>query len=142
MADWELRGDMLTRLRQAAGMSQRALAATINVADGDRVGLWERGEARPQARVVPLIAAALGVDPLSLLAGDSAEPDLTRIRVAAGLNLKDMAARTGLAITSYHRLERRGAPQGGLDPDTIKVIADALDIRPVLVTTLLIRRKP
>ena len=118
-------------------MSQRALAIAINVADGDRVRLWERGEARPQARVVPLIAAALGVEPLSLLTGDSVEPDLTRMRVAAGLSLKDMAARTGLAITSYHRLERRGAPQGGLDARTVKVVAEALGVSPDKVAELL-----
>ena len=140
VADWDLRGDVLASARQAAGLSQRALATAINMADEDRVGLWERGEARPQARVVPLIAARLGVDTLSLLAGEPDSPDLTRLRVAAGLNLKEMAERVGLPITSYHRLERRGAPQGGLDADTANAIAEALDIAPDSVASLLTRR--
>ncbi len=140
MADWDLRGDVLARARQAAGLSQRALATAINMADEDRVGLWERGEARPQARVLPLIAAQLGVDPLSLLAGEPDNPDLTRLRVAAGLNLKEMAERVGLPITSYHRLERRGAPQGGLGANTAKAIAEVLDIAPSSVVSLLVRR--
>jgi transcriptional regulator with XRE-family HTH domain len=139
VADWDLRGDVLASARQAAGLSQRALAAAINVADEDRVRLWERGEARPQARVIPLIAEAIGVEPLALLTGASADVDLTRLRVAAGLSLKEMAARTGLPITSYHRLERRGAPQGGIDAESAKVIADALDVAPDQVAALLTR---
>lgn len=140
MADWELRGDVLASARLAAGLSQRALAQVISVADEDRVGMWERGDARPQARVIPLIAGALGVEPLSLLTGESKEPDLTRLRVAAGLNLKEMSALAGLPITSYHRLERRGAPQGGLEPDTVRAIANALGVAPDRVTALLGRR--
>ena len=140
MTDWEFRGDVLARARLTAGLSQRALAAAINIADEDRVGFWERGEARPQARVVPMLAAVLNLDPQALLSGRSDQPDLTRLRVACGLNLKDMAARTGLPITSYHRLERRGAPQGGLDTDTAKAIADALNIPPERVSELLARR--
>lgn len=137
MADWELRGDVLATAREAVGLSRRQLAAAINAGDLGRVALWERGEARPQARVVPLIAAAVGVEPMSLLTGDSAEPDLTRLRVAAGYNLKDMAARTGLPITSYHRLERRGAPQSGVEPAVVKAIADALDVAIDRVAALL-----
>lgn len=137
MADWELRGDVLAKAREAVGLSRRELAAAINAGDLGRVALWERGEARPQARVIPLIAAVVGVEPMALLAGDSAEPDLTRLRVAAGLSLKDMAAKTGLPIASYHRLERRGAPQAGADPAIVKAIADALDVAADRVAALL-----
>lgn len=137
VADWQLRGDVLAKAREAAGLSRRELAAAINVGDLGRVALWERGEARPQARMIPLVAAALGVEPMSLLTGSSKDPDLTRLRVAAGFNLEEMAARTGLPITSYHRLERRGAPQGGVEPTVVKAIADALGIAPNRVAALL-----
>lgn len=120
-------------------MSQRALAAAIGMADEDRVGFWERGEARPQARVIPLIATQFGLDPLTLLTGDPHEPDLARLRVAAGLNLKEMAERVGLPITSYHRLERRGEPQGGLDPTIVAAIAQVLHIADERVAELLER---
>lgn len=140
LSDWELRGDVLAKARQAAGLSQRALASAISMADADRVGFWERGEARPQARLIPLIAEQLGLEPLSLLDGDPDEPSLPRLRVAAGLNLKEMAERAGLPITSYHRLERRGAPQGGLDPAITEAIANSLGITTDHVTKLLTRR--
>lgn len=141
MTDWDLRGEVLASARQAAGMSKRALASAIDMADEDRVGVWERGEARPQARVIPLLAATLGLDPLVLLTGDPDEPDLTRLRVAAGLSLKEMSERAGLSIMSYHRLERRGAPKGGLATDVSVAIAKTLRITPERVVALLGRTK-
>ena len=114
--------------RQNAGLSQRALAVAIGLVDEDRVGLWERGEARPHARLIPLIARQLQVEPLSLIAGASDVPDLTQVRVAAGLSLQEMASRAGLPTSSYHRLERRGAPQDGLQPGTARAIAVVLKL--------------
>jgi transcriptional regulator with XRE-family HTH domain len=122
-------------------MSQRALAAAIDLVDADRVGMWERGEARPHARLIPLIAHQLRIDPLTLLDGRSDTPDLTRLRVAAGLSLQDMAARTGMPVTSYHRLENRGAPQGGLPAGTAKAIAATLGISTARVIALLARSR-
>jgi transcriptional regulator with XRE-family HTH domain len=108
--------------------------------DEDRVGLWERGEARPQPRLIPLLAQALQIDPLALLAGTSDPPDLTRLRVAAGLSLEDMAARVGIPVSSYHRLERRGAPQDGLEPETVQALAAVLGVTSKHVQSLLARR--
>lgn len=139
MAEWLLRGDVLARARDAAGLSQRALAEAIHMTDEDRIRLWERGEARPQPRVIPLLAQALRVDPLDLLGGASDTPDLTRLRVAAGMTLHDMAARVGLPVTSYHRLERRGAPQDGLGPEKVRALAAALGISSKRAKSLLTR---
>lgn len=126
MKDWQLRGDVVAAAREAAGLSQRALASAIGLVDEDRIGLWERGEARPHARVIPLLAAQLQVEPLTLIADPSDATDLIRLRVAAGLSLQEMAARTGLPLTTYHRLEKRGAPQGGLTARTAQAIATVL----------------
>lgn len=141
LAEWRFRGDVLARARESAGLSQRALAAAIHITDEDRVGLWERGEARPQPRVIPLLAQALRIDPLALLAGTSDTPDLTRLRVAAGMTLQDMAARVGLPVTSYHRLERRGAPQDGLEPERLQALAAALGITATRAKSLLARHR-
>lgn len=138
---WEFRGDVLASARETVGMSQRALASAIQLVDEDRVGLWERGEARPHARLIPLIARQLHLDPLTLLAGSTEAPDLTRLRVAAGLSLHEMASRAGLPLSSYHRLEKRGAPQGGLHPDTARAIAGAINVLTRQVNALLLPRK-
>lgn len=132
---------MLARARESAGLSQRALAAAIHITDEDRVGLWERGEARPQPRVIPLLAQALRIDPLALLGGTSDTPDLTRLRVAAGMSLQDMAARVGLPVSSYHRLERRGSPRDGLEPERVRALAAALGVTSKRAQSLLGRRR-
>lgn len=139
--DWKFRGDVLANARAAAGLSQRALAAAIDLVDEDRVGLWERGEARPHARLIPLIARQLQLEPLTLVAGPSGTPDLIRLRVAAGLSLQEMAERSGLPLSSYHRLEKRGAPQGGLHPDTARAIADAMNVAARQIESLLASRE-
>lgn len=128
MADWHLRGEVLASAREAASMSREQLAVAVRVADEYRVELWEQGVERPQARVIPLLAANLAIDALSLLDGDPRDPDLTHLRVAAGLSLTEMAKRVGLPITSYHRLERRGASRRGLAEATARAIAAALEI--------------
>ncbi|MGH8960060.1 MAG: helix-turn-helix domain-containing protein [Jatrophihabitantaceae bacterium] len=128
MRDWDFRGDVLASARHAAGLSQRALASAIHLVDEDRVGLWERGAARPHARLIPLIARHLHVEPLTLVTGPTDAPDLTRLRVAAGLSLQEMASRAGLPLSSYHRLEKRGAPQGGLQRDIARAIATAVGV--------------
>lgn len=141
LKDWQLRGDVLANARAAAGLSQRALASAIGLVDEDRVGLWERGEARPHARLVPLIARQLRIEPQTLLTAPSNVPDLMRLRVAAGLSLQEMASRTGLPLSSYHRLEKRGAPQGGLHRDTVRVIAGVLGATVKQVEALVLPRK-
>lgn len=128
MADWELRREVLATARRAAGLSQRALAQAIGVADEDRIRLWERGEARPQARLIPLLARELHVEPLTLIADPTVAPGLIQLRVAAGLSLQDMASQAGLPVSSYHRLEKRGVPQGGLAQDTARAIAAVLRV--------------
>lgn len=141
MVDWEFRGDVLASAREAAGLSQRALASAIGLVDEDRVGLWERGEARPHARLIPLIADQLRIEPLTLIAGSSDAPDLMQHRVASGLSLQEMASRAGLPLSSYHRLEKRGAPQGGLHRDTARAIASVLRLPVKHVEALVSPRK-
>jgi transcriptional regulator with XRE-family HTH domain len=130
VADWEFRGDVLANARRAAQLTQQELAAAAGVANELRVGLWERGEERPHARFIPVLARRLEISPLALLDGDPERPDLAHLRVAAGLSLREMADRAGLTTMSYHRLERRGASRRGVPDSTVKAIADVLGIPP------------
>lgn len=128
MADWEFRGDALLAARNAAQLTQQELAAAAGVANELRVGLWERGEERPHARFIPVLARRLDIDPLELLDGDPQRPDLAHLRVAAGLSLREMAERTGLTTMSYHRLERRGVSRRGIADASVEAIAQVLGI--------------
>lgn len=130
VADWEFRGDALANARRAAQLTQQELAAAAGVANELRVGLWERGEERPHARFIPVLARRLEINPLALLDGEPERPDLTHLRVAAGLSVREMAERAGLTTMSYHRLERRGASRRGVPDSTVEAIAEVLGIPP------------
>src|SRR5215472_9633912 len=55
-------GDLLRRHREAAGLSQEALAARSGIS-ADAIGLLERGQRRrPRADTIRKLAAALGLD--------------------------------------------------------------------------------
>ncbi len=99
-----LRGDRMAELRKAAGLRQSDLAAQLGTRDR-RVGEWERGEQQPRPQYLLAIAAALNTDPLELLDVDPQDPPLLALRLAAGLTLREMAASSGIPLSSYQRLE-------------------------------------
>ena len=80
-------GDRLRQARLAAGLSREDLAQRAGVRSADRIRDWERGAHAPQARYVPQLAAALGVDPVALYDVDPARPTLRVLRLARGLSL-------------------------------------------------------
>lgn len=105
MAGARLRSQRVARLRTLAGWTQQQLAAELGASGRRRVGQWERGLEQPQPRFVPLLAAALQVEPLELLTVDRQDPPLLALRLAAGLTLTEVAAASGIPYSSYHRLE-------------------------------------
>lgn len=67
MMDWrQTVGVNVRRLRQAAGMTQEQLAFSAEI-DLTYVGGIERGKRNPSVLVLARIAAALSVEPASLL---------------------------------------------------------------------------
>lgn len=127
MAGARLRGLRVARLRTLAGWSQQQLAAELGVSGRRRVGQWERGLEQPQPRYFPLLAAALQVEPLDLLAIDHNDPPLLALRLAAGLTLTEVAAVSGIAYSSYHRLEH-GLVVGDPTAATAKALARTLGV--------------
>jgi len=105
VAGARLRSQRVARLRTLAGWTQQQLAAELGASGRRRVGQWERGLEQPQPRFVPLLAAALQVEPLELLTVDRQDPPLLALRLAAGLTLTEVAAASGIPYSSYHRLE-------------------------------------
>ena len=72
----------------------------------DRIRNWERGAHAPQARYVPRLAAALGVDPVALYDVDPARPTLRVLRLARGLSLQQLAQLAGVPIMTCQRIEQ------------------------------------
>ena len=104
LADERIRGELLMRLRQDAGLSRAEIARRVSVWDRASVRAWERGTQQPSPAKIPLLASALGVKPVDLF--EMTQPSLGVLRRAAGLTLTGLAARTGMSYAKCQRLEK------------------------------------
>lgn len=120
------RGDHLLAAREAAGLSRDDLTLALELSSPLRIRLWELHYEAPQPRFVPLLAAAVDVDPLHLLEVDPDDPPLVALRLAAGLTIEQMGA-PGMSVMTYQRLEagRRGV---GSSDHVVTTIATAFDV--------------
>ena len=62
-------GKIINYLRSLKGMTQKELAAKINVSD-KAVSKWERGDGCPDVGILPLLAENLDCDVDSLIKGE------------------------------------------------------------------------
>ena len=90
--------------RSARGVTQHQLARIVDVAGGERVSCWERGVSEPRARIIPVLARALGVDPLELLSLPNGV-DLRALRLVAGRTAPELAQAVHVSVHSYLRWE-------------------------------------
>ena len=95
----------LRAARVRVGLTQHELARLIGVAGGERVSRWELGTSAPRTSVLPLLATALGVPPGDLLAPNSDEHGLRRMRVLAGLTPRQLADLVHVSVASIQRWE-------------------------------------
>jgi transcriptional regulator with XRE-family HTH domain len=121
-----LDGRALSRAREAAGLTQPALALQLGVSGGTRVWLWERGAEQPRPKFVPLMAKILGVEPLKLLDGDPARPTISALRLAAGLTRDEVWEQARITRMTYHRIDR-GVGVRTPDPSVVRALATLLD---------------
>ena len=135
MSGARLQGDLVSQLRRAAGQRQIDLANRLGTRE-QRVGEWERGTHQPHPRLLVALARELHVPPLQLLDVDVDDPPLHALRLAAGLTLQQMAAASGVAFSTYRRLEV-GAVRGSPSPETLQKISAALHVAPGRVTAAL-----
>lgn len=109
MALPSFRGDRLLAARTAAGLTEEELAGRVGLSSGVRITAWESGIVeRPRPRFLPPLAVELGIDPMSLLDVDPADPPLSALRLVAGLRMQDVSELTGLQAMTYQRLENTG----------------------------------
>lgn len=103
------RGDRLRVARMAAGITEEELAGRLGLSSGVRIQAWESGIVeRPRPRFLPPLAAELGIDPMSLLDVDLADPPLAALRLVAGHRMQDVSELTGMHPMTYQRLESTG----------------------------------
>ncbi len=95
----------LRAARVRVGLTQHELARLIGVAGGERVSRWELGTSAPRTSVLPRLATALGVPPGDLLAPNSDEHGLRRMRVLAGLTPRQLADLVHVSVANVQRWE-------------------------------------
>lgn len=97
-------GEAILTARTKKRLTQHQLARAVGIAGGERVSEWERGVAEPRARLVPIIAEALGVSSVELLVLP-AGVDLRALRLMAGRSAPEVARSVNVSVHTYLRWE-------------------------------------
>jgi len=103
--DCDLDPVALRSARVCAGLTQHELARIIGVAGGERISRWELGTSAPRPEMLHRLAEVLGLGVDDLLVRTDRPADLRRLRTAAGLSARDLAARAHLSVPTYVRWE-------------------------------------
>jgi transcriptional regulator with XRE-family HTH domain len=102
-------GAALRAARERVGLTQHALAHEVGVVGGERVSMWERGEARPRSpHLLHAVARAVGVPVATLLLEPDGGPSLRWFRFVAGLSVDEVARAAHVSVASLKRWEARG----------------------------------
>jgi transcriptional regulator with XRE-family HTH domain len=108
------------------GLTQHELARLIDVAGGERISRWELGSSAPRPEVLQRLALALNVDVPDLLVAEG-PADLRRLRTAAGLSARTLAAQAHMSAPTYIRWES-GRMARLPARDALKPLATALKV--------------
>ena len=102
-------GLALRAARVSAGLTQHELAHQVGVVGGERISMWERGEARPRSpHLLHAIARAVQVRVIDLLLPTEGAASLRWLRFAAGLSVDEVARAAHVSVASMKRWESRG----------------------------------
>ncbi|HET7486481.1 MAG TPA: helix-turn-helix transcriptional regulator [Acidimicrobiales bacterium] len=116
--------EALRRARRRRRLSHDALAELVDVARPNLIA-YERGTTRPGIEVLAALAGALGVDPLALTTATPRTATLADLRARAGVTKTELAARLGIARSTWDFIERGGRT---LRPDTAAAVAEILGV--------------
>jgi transcriptional regulator with XRE-family HTH domain len=115
----------LVRARDAAGLTQRQLAAAIGSYDS-HISALESGKRRPSALTLKSLASALGLDPLQLTTAQSLRrATLADLRRRSGHSQTSFSELIGIPRTTWGKVERGQQP---LTEETAVRIARLLDL--------------
>ena len=124
--NYELDPSALRSARLTQGLTQKQLSETIGVAAEGRVSTWECGRATPHPHQLRALADALGVPIRSMLRPVAVQQyDLRRLRIEAGLNIEQLAARIDVPVPTLKRWEQ-GLVRNLQDRAPTRAIARAL----------------
>jgi transcriptional regulator with XRE-family HTH domain len=104
-----LDGAALARAREAAGLSQSALAQRVGASSKQRIWHWERGAEQPQPRFVPEIARVTDIEKRTHLPPSARQP-LAKRRIAS-LNASTISGRPCQPEGSHIRAGHEARPQ-------------------------------
>lgn len=114
--------------RERAGLTQHQLAHLVGVVGGERISMWERGEARPRSpELLHAVARAVGVPVTALLVQPEGAARLRWLRFAAGLSLDDVARAAHVSVPTLKRWEAQGCRRLP-SPATLAALASALGV--------------
>ncbi|WP_407345030.1 helix-turn-helix domain-containing protein [Pengzhenrongella phosphoraccumulans] len=130
-------GAALRAARIRAGLTQHELAHEVGVVGGERVSMWERGEARPRSpQLLHAVARALGVPADALLIAPDGGPGLRWLRFAAGLSVEELAQAVHLSAASLKRWEAHGCRRlpssATLDSIAVALGVDTTEVKDAL----------
>jgi transcriptional regulator with XRE-family HTH domain len=117
-------GPMLTRAREAAGLSRSQLAEVVGVKP-DVVGLWEGRGVTPAAHHLPKVAAAVRLDVFDLYSPPGGTGGLSALRLRAGLSQRRLAQLIATPQTTLSGWERGSTP---LPAEKTGVLAEVLGV--------------
>jgi len=121
-------GAALRAARERAGLTQHQLAHEVGVVGGERVSMWERGEARPRSpQLLHAVARAVQVPVTALLLTPEAGASLRWLRFAAGLSVDEVAHAAHVSVASLKRWEAQGCRRLP-SPATLDAVAAALGV--------------
>ena len=102
-------GAALRAARERAGLTQHELAHQVGVVGGERISMWERGEARPRnPHLLHAVARAVQVPVTALLVDPEGVASFRWLRFAAGLSVDEVARSTHVSVASLKRWEAQG----------------------------------
>lgn len=122
--------------RRAAALTQAELAVKIGVKTTGTIRYWERGCQCPRPGNLIKLATALDIGMADLLRTPAAQPTLRSLRLDRGLTMQQVAERSGLTMSTYHRLEH-GLPIRKPDNTTITALGRTLKVRKVILIPLI-----
>ena len=101
-------GAALRAARERVGLTQHELAHEVGVVGGERISMWERGEARPRSpHLLHAVARAVQVRVTALLLPPEGAASLRWLRFAAGLSVDEVARAAHVSVASMKRWEAR-----------------------------------
>lgn len=114
--------------RVRANLTQHDAARRVGVAGGERISRWELGTSEPRPSVLRRLAEVYGVGVDDLLTVEARQRlDVRRLRLRAGLSVRELAEASHMSVASLKRWEK-GQIVRNPNPDALEPVAQSLAV--------------